>query len=127
MDHYARTSVIVKDEPNSNATNVHNDMWSGVKVIEFNAVNEEHMIEIPRAGFLAWHLLWCLLFLGILVADRFKHRLTRLCSRPCWVYARSWIAFSVMFLDLVITSFLNPSVARFMVFVYVLLIRTQFI
>mmetsp|Transcript_31210 Transcript_31210/g.85599 ORF Transcript_31210/g.85599 Transcript_31210/m.85599 type:complete len:684 (+) Transcript_31210:57-2108(+) len=127
MDHYTKTSLLTESPPwaDEYARTVNStqeaDMWRSVRVIE---IGNQHRIYIPRVGFLAWHLLWCTLFLAILLIDRFKHRCR--CNHV-WIYTRTWIAFSVMFLDLMITSFLNPSVTRFMVFVYALLMQVQFI
>merc|ERR1719159_1937768 len=44
-----------------------------------------------------------------------------------WVYARNHLVFLVMFVDLVITAFINPTITRFFLFVYALLIRVSFI
>lgn len=130
MDHYARSSPLTETPPwvkeaVSNATTQEEAlMWNSVKVIQLDDQNE---MMIPRAGFLAWHLMWTLDFFMILLADRF---MLRCCSERCkkvWRFARTWIVFFVMFLDSVITAFLNPSVTRFMMFVYALLIRAQFV
>jgi hypothetical protein len=134
MDHYTRTSLIEETpawlkEAAENATKQQFEeqkmLWNDVKVI--NLVDGKK-ITIPRVGFLAWHVTWSLLFLMILLVDRFHNRC---CSsrrvRWVWAFARTWLAFGVMFLDVVITSFLNPSVTRFMLFVYALLIRAQFV
>jgi hypothetical protein len=134
MDHYTRTSLMKETphwlrEATENSTASYStdpNMWNSVRVIE---LDDNRRIEIPRAGFLAWHLIWSLLFLLILVVDRFQSRC--FCRGPrgrwVWAFARTWLAFGVMFLDLLITSFLNPSVTRFMMFVYALLIRVQFV
>lgn len=73
--------------------------------------------------FILWHGVWCSLFLTVLLVDKMKHRL---CCPRTWVTVRPWAAFSIMFVDLVICAFLNPSVSRFMTFVYAILVRAQF-
>lgn len=120
MDHYTKTSRLRDAVPwrQQNSTQVY-DPLEGKKVVQ---LDHKTLIVIPRIGFLVWHFIWCLMFLGVLMLDRLRPR----CMQRTWNRMRSHAVFVVMFLDLLITSFLNPSVVRFMVLVYALLIRTQF-
>lgn len=125
MDHYTRTTLL-EEKPywhqshGANETAHEPGMWRSVKEIELS----DHVgVKLPRLSFLAWHAVWCMSFFVILMVDKCRNKRKR---GGCWAKTRSWVAFSVMFLDLLITSFLNPSVARFMTFVYAVLVRTQF-
>jgi len=122
MDHYTKAAWLETNAPGLagvNGTVSSNEKW--VRVI---SAGEHQEVQIPRYGFIIWHATWCFFFLIILLVDRFKHRLA--CTRT-WVLVRPWLAFGVMFVDLVMCSFLNPSVSRFMTFVYAILVRAQFI
>lgn len=76
-------------------------------------------------GFLIWHAAFGLAFLVVLTVDAFRRYSDK--SSSCWTSSRMWITNFLIVIDLVLSSFLNPAFARFMMLFYALLVRTDFV
>jgi len=124
MDHYTKSAWVDSESNSPGMAGVNGTVPSNEKWVRVISAGEHQEVLIPRSGFIIWHATWCFFFLIILLVDRFKHRLVY--NTRTWVLVRPWLAFGVMFVDLVMCSFLNPSVSRFMTFVYAILVRAQF-
>jgi len=89
-------------------------------------------LNIHPYTFIAWHLIWCFLFIFLIVIDRCfvpavqEHRKTSE-RYNAWPVIRHWSVCGIMTTDLIVTAFVNPTLTRFLLFVYVLLIRVTWV
>jgi len=68
--------------------------------------------------FIFYHVLWVVLFGSLLAVDA-----TLVEKSTRWIFARQYIIFFIMLLDLFITAFVNPEVTPFVLLLYVVLLR----
>eukprot|EP00397_Hematodinium_sp_SG-2012_P014236 GEMP01014467.1.p1 GENE.GEMP01014467.1~~GEMP01014467.1.p1 ORF type:complete len:583 (+),score=76.19 GEMP01014467.1:276-2024(+) len=69
--------------------------------------------------FIAWHIIWAMLFMGVLLWDKRQQAK----QKKWWLYWRGYLICSIMTLDVTVTALVNPTMTRFLLFIYTLLIR----